>query len=49
MKPPSTSNPYKRRRFPAELISHGVWLCFRFRLSYRDLEQLMAARGVTLT
>jgi transposase-like protein len=46
--PPITS-ANKRHRFPAEIISHGVWLYFRFCLSYRDVEQLMAARGVTLT
>ena len=39
--PPSTS-PYKRRRFPAEIISHCVWLYFRFCLSYRNVEELMA-------
>jgi DDE domain/Carbohydrate phosphorylase len=46
--PPSTS-PYKRHRFPAEIISHCVWLYFRFCLSYRDVEELMAERGVILT
>jgi transposase-like protein len=46
MNPPVT-NLYKRHRFPAEIISHGVWLYFRFCLSYRDVEELMAARGVT--
>jgi putative transposase len=46
--PPSTS-PYKRHRFPAEIISHCVWLCFRFCLSYRDVEELMVERGVILT
>jgi putative transposase len=40
---------YKRHRFPAEMISHGVWLYFRFCLSYRDVEELMAERGVILT
>ena len=43
------TNPYKRHRFPAEIISHCVWLYFRFCLSYRDVEELMAARGITLT
>jgi putative transposase len=47
MRPPT--NLYKRHRFPAEIISHGVWLYFRFCLSYRDVEELMAARGVILT
>src|SRR5918997_2508439 len=40
---------YKGHRFPAEIISHCVWLYFRFSLSYRDVEELMAARGVVLT
>jgi putative transposase len=40
---------YKRHRFPAEIISHCVWLYFRFCLSYRDVEELMAERGVILT
>src|SRR5262249_22257215 len=44
-----TPNPYKRHRFPAEIISHCVWLYFRFCLSYRDVEELMAERGVLLT
>jgi hypothetical protein len=47
--PRPTPNPYKRHRFPAEIISHGVWLYFRFCLSYRDVEELMAERGVMLT
>jgi putative transposase len=42
-------NPYKRHRFPAEIISHSVWLYHRFSLSYRDVEDLMAERGVTLS
>jgi putative transposase len=40
---------HKRHRFPAEIISHGVWLYYRFSLSYRDVEELMADRGVTLS
>ncbi len=40
---------YKRHRFPAEVISHTVWLYFRFSLSYRDVEELMVERGVLLT
>ena len=42
-------NLYKRHRCPAEIISHCVWLYFRFCLSYRHVEALMAARGVVLT
>jgi putative transposase len=49
MNSPPTSHPYKRHRFPAEVISHCVWLYFRFCLSYRDGEELMAERGVILT
>jgi putative transposase len=49
MNPPPAPNAYKRHRFPAEIISHCVWLYFRFCLSYRDVEELMAERGVGLT
>jgi putative transposase len=44
-----TINRYKNRRFPVEIISHAVWLYFRFCLSYRDVEELLFARGVTVT
>jgi transposase-like protein len=40
---------YHRHRFPAEIISHCVWLYFRFPLSFRDVEELLAMRGVTLS
>ncbi len=40
---------YHRRRFPAEIISHCVWLYFRFCLSYRDVEEMMAERGIVVT
>jgi putative transposase len=49
MNPPPSTHLYKRHRFPAEIISHCVWLYFRFCLSYWDVEELMAARGVILT
>jgi putative transposase len=49
MKTLPPTNLYKRHRFPAEIISHCIWLYFRFCLSYRDVEELMAARGITLT
>jgi hypothetical protein len=49
MNRPLAPNPYQRHRFPAELISHGVWLYFRFCPSYWDVEELMAEHGVTLT
>jgi hypothetical protein len=44
-----TADLYTRHRFPEEIISHGVWLYFRFCLSYRDVEALMAKRGISLT
>jgi putative transposase len=40
---------YRRHRFPPEIISHCVWLYFRFALSFRDIEEIMNERGVTLT
>jgi len=40
---------YYRHRFPAEIISHCVWLYFRFSLSFRDVEELMSSRGVSLS
>ncbi len=40
---------YHRHRFPAEIISHRVWLYFRFTLSFRDVEEILAMRGVTLS
>jgi putative transposase len=40
---------YHRHRFPAEIISHCVWLYFRFALSFRDVEEMLARRGVALT
>jgi putative transposase len=49
MNPRPLSILYRRHRFPAEIISHCVWLYFRFCLSYRDVEELMAERGVILT
>jgi putative transposase len=38
---------YRRHRFPTEIISHCVWLYFRFTLSFRDVEEMMAERGRT--
>ncbi|WP_040449036.1 IS6 family transposase, partial [Ktedonobacter racemifer] len=40
---------YKGYRFPSEIISHCIWLYFRFSLSFRDIEEIMAERGVALT
>ena len=40
---------YKRHRFPGETISHAVWLYCRALLSYRDVEELLAERGITVS
>ena len=46
----STDAPsYKGFRFPVEIISHCVWLYYRFPLSLREVEEMMLARGVTVS
>src|ERR1700761_8878220 len=40
---------YRRHRFPPEVISHAVWLYFRFPLSLRMVEEMLAARGICVT
>ena len=40
---------FKRHRFPADVIRHTVWLYFRFSLSFRDVEELLAQRGVDVS
>ena len=40
---------YRGFRYPAAIISHVVWLYFRFSLSFRDVEELMASRGIFVT
>jgi transposase-like protein len=40
---------FKRHRFPAEYIRHAVWLYSRFTLSYRDVEDLLAERGLDIS
>ena len=40
---------YKRHRFPAAIIQHAVWLYYRFNLSHRDIEDLLAERGITVS
>src|SRR5258708_29037413 len=45
----TTTCSYKGYRFPPEIISYCLWLYFRFSLSYRDVEEIMAERGVVLT
>ena len=40
---------YAGHRYPAEIISYAVWLYFRFRLSLRMVEEMLAARGISVT
>lgn len=40
---------YARHRFPAEIIAEGVWLYFRFPLSFRMVEDMLAYRGINVT
>jgi putative transposase len=49
MKTQTPAFPYKGFRFPVEIIGHCTWLYFRFSLSFRDVEEIMAERGVVLT
>ena len=45
----TATSSYKGHRFPYEIISHAVWLYFRFSLSFRDVEDLLVERGVVVT
>jgi putative transposase len=40
---------FRRHRFPAEIIAHAVWLYYRFPLSFRDVEALLAERGIDVS
>jgi putative transposase len=40
---------YARHRFPPDVIRHAVWLYLRFTLSYRDVEDLLAKRGLIVS
>jgi len=42
-------NTYKRHRFGPDIISYAVWLYYRFNLSHRDIEDLLAERGIIVT
>ena len=42
-------NTYKRHRFPPDIPSYAVWLYYRFNLSHRDIEDLLAERGITVS
>jgi putative transposase len=43
------TNIYAGYRYPSQIISHAVWLYHRFTLSFRDIEELLAARGITVS
>ncbi len=45
----SNTQRYHGYRFPAEIISHGIWLYHRFCLSFRDVEDLLGERGITVS
>jgi putative transposase len=40
---------YRGFRYPVEIISQGVWLYYRFPLSFREVQEMMLARGVTVS
>ena len=40
---------YRRHRFPPSIIQQAIWLYLRFTLSYRDVEELLAERGLDLS
>src|SRR6201987_1167317 len=40
---------YPRHRFPPAIIQHAVWVYLRFTLSYRDVEELLAERGLDIS
>lgn len=42
-------NTYKRHRFPSDIISYAVWLYYRFNRSHRDIEDLLAEPGITVS
>ena len=42
-------NTYKRHRFPSDVIRYAVWLYYRFNLSHRDVEDLLAERGISVS
>ncbi len=43
---PSLSISYKRHRFPSQIIAHAVWLYVRFKLSLREVEEMLLERGI---
>src|SRR5688500_2194838 len=46
---PAAKSLYAGYRFPGEIISHAVWLYFRFPLRLRMVEEMLAARGIVVS
>ena len=44
-----TKISYSGYRFPPEIIHQAIWLCLRFTLSFRDVEELLAERGIAIS
>ena len=44
-----TTISFARHQFPSDVIRHAVWLSFRFTLSFRDVEDLLAERGLDVS
>ena len=42
-------NTYKRHRFPSDVISYAVWLYYKFNFSHRDIEDMVAERGISVS
>jgi hypothetical protein len=49
MTSPADTERYKHHRFPGAIISHGVWLFYRFTLSYESIKKLGSAAGLQTT
>ena len=49
MTSPANTGRYRNHRFPGAIIRHGVWLSYRFTLSYRDVEELLFERGIIVS
>ena len=47
MTPPADPARYKNHRFPGEVIRHGVWLYYRFPLSYRDVQEISCSSAAS--
>src|SRR3712207_6256251 len=45
----AAESPYAGHRFPLEIVSHAIWLYFRFPLSLRMIEEMLAARGIIVS